>query len=291
MRFALVESEKANYPVTALCETLEVSTAGFYAWRRRGPCRRERENSALVAAIESIHRESRATYGSPRVHAELLERGHRVGLNRVSRLMREQGIAVRARRGFCRTTVSDPTHCIAPNTLGRDFEAEAPGQKWVCDTTFIDTAEGWLYLATMLDLYNREIVGWAMGDRNDQCLTGRALGMALERHAPPEGLLHHSDRGSTYTAGNYRELLAGNAMECSMSRRADCWDNAVAESFFATLKKELVHRVRFATRREAEAAIFEYIEVFYNRRRKHSTLGYTSPVDYRQNNTALVSAE
>ena len=291
MRFALVESEKANYPVRTLCRVLEVSGAGFYAWRRRRPCRRERQNAKLLVAIEAIHQDSRRTYGSPRVHAELLERGHRVGLNRVSRLMREQGIAVRPRRGFCRTTVSDPAHPVAENVLGRDFEAERAGQKWVCDTTFIPTEEGWLYLATMLDLYNREIVGWAMSDRHDKELTASALRMALDMHTPPEGLLHHSDRGSTYTAGNYRELLSGNAMECSMSRRADCWDNAVAESFFATLKKELVHRERYTTRREAEASIFEYIEVFYNRQRKHSTLGYTSPVDYRINNTALETSE
>lgn len=291
MRFALVESEKVNYPVTILCEVLEVSKAGFYAWRRRETCRRELQDAVLVKAIEAIHLESRRTYGSPRVHAELLEQGHRVGRNRVTRLMREHDIAVRPRRGFCRTTVSDPEHPVAPNTLGRDFDAEAPGQKWVCDTTFIATDEGWLYLATMLDLYNREIVGWAMGERNDQGLTADALRMALEMHAPPEGLLHHSDRGSTYTAGDYRELLIGNAMQCSMSRRADCWDNAVAESFFATLKKELVHRDRYATRREAQAMIFEYIEVFYNRRRKHSTLGYTSPVDYRKNNAALDTSE
>lgn len=291
MRFALVDACRIEYahPVTAMCRTLKVSTAGYYAWRGRRPCARAEVNGKLLEAIERIHLESRRTYGSPRVHAELLAEGWRVGVNRVSRLMRENGVRVRPVKAFCRTTRSNPDHAVAPNVLARDFTADAPNTKWVGDVTFVPTGEGWLYLATMVDLYNREVVGWAMGENNDQLLTARALNMALDAQDPPPGLVHHSDRGSTYTAGDYREILAGRGIVCSMSRRGDCWDNSVAESFFATLEKELLHWERFSTRAEAATTIFEYIEVFYNRRRRHSVLGFLSPADYRANNAALAT--
>lgn len=289
MRFQFVDAEKASFPVTVLCDVMQVSTAGFYAWRKRPRSRRQIDNDALIVKIRAIHKASRHTYGSPRVHAELVSQGISVGENRVARLMRENGIRVRPRRGYRCTTQRDPAHPVAENLLNRDFTAHAPNEKWVTDVTYVRTNEGWLYLAAMLDLYNREIVGWAMGNDNDHHLTLRALEMAVANHGAPHGLVHHSDRGSTYTAFGYRKRLKAYGIQCSMSRKADCWDNAVAESFFATLKKELVHRTRFTTRRQAAAEIFEYIEVFYNRIRKHSMLGYTSPVAYRRKNvvTAL----
>lgn len=292
MRFALVDACRIDHdhPVTALCEALEVSTAGYYAWRGRAPSARATADRTLLEAIRRIYADSRETYGSPRVHAELVGEGWCVGVNRVSRLMRENGIRVRTPRSYCRTTRSNPAHAVAPNELARDFSAEAPNEKWVGDVTFVPSGEGWLYLATLIDLHNREVVGWAMGENNDQVLTARALNMAIEVHDPAPGLLHHSDRGSTYTAGDYRRILSGIGARCSMSRRGDCWDNSVAESFFATLEKDLLGRVRFATRLEAASAIFEYIEVFYNRRRRHSVLGYLSPVDYRTNNATLATS-
>ena len=289
MKCQFVDAEKANWSVLRICKMLQFSPKTYYAWRKREKSTRELADERLLIQIRAAFKASRETYGSPRVHAALKAAGVSVGLNRVTRLMRENGLCVRPRRGFrCTTTVRDPAHAVAPNTLDRDFEATAPNEKWVTDVTFIPTDEGWLYLASMLDLYNREIVGWAMDDTNDQLLTKRALDMALQTHEPPEGLLHHSDRGSTYTAGDYRDALAENGIEVSMSRKGDCWDNAVAESFFATLKKELVHRQHFKTRRQAAAAIFEYIEVFYNRIRLHSTLGYRTPIQARQDNTTLV---
>lgn len=290
MKFAFVDAEKAQFPVIVLCEVMEVSRAGYYAWREREKSPRELENETLVVAIKAIHKRSRSTYGSPRVHIELKKQGWEVGLNRVSRLMQENGICVKPRRGYRCTTQADPSHPVVANELDRDFSATAFNEKWVTDVTNVPTDEGWLYLATMLDLYNREIVGWAMDDHNDQNLTLSALNMALETYEPPQGLLHHSDRGSTYTAGDYRDALKDYGIVCSMSRKGNCWDNAVAESFFATIKKELIHRTKFKTRREAAAAIFEYIEFFYNRIRLHSTLGYTTPAEYRSNNTTVVKS-
>lgn len=281
MRFALVDACRIDHPVKALCALLEVSTSGYYAWLAREPSARRLEDDELLDTIREIHVDSRQSYGSPRVHAELVAKGHTIGVNRVARLMGTAGIRVRVRRSFCRTTRSDPSHAVAPNVLGRDFTTSGPNQKWVGDVTYVPTDEGWLYLAALLDLNNREVIGWGMGEHNDQKLTGRAFEMAVQAQAPPPGLIHHSDRGSTYTAGDYRKRLEREGMVCSMSRRGDCWDNSVAESFFATLKKELVDRVRFKTRAEAAATIFEWIEVFYNRRRRHSVLGYRSPVEYQ----------
>jgi len=283
MRFRFIEAEKVAFPVSVLCEVMEVSRSGYYAWVAREPSKRSTENSLITVSIKTIFKQSRETYGSPRVHAELESRGIGVGLNRVARLMRDSGVAVMPKRGYrVSTTRSDPKHPTQKNTLNREFEASGPNEKWVTDVTYVPTEEGWLYLAAMLDLYNREVVGWAVSDCNDTELTIRALDSALESHEPPEGLLHHSDRGSNYTSFQYQTELKNHGIECSMSRRADCWDNAVCESFFATLKKELLHRFRYTTRREAAAAIFEYIELFYNRIRKHSTLGFVAPVEYRQ---------
>ena len=290
MKCEFVDAEKAQWPVVRMCKMLKFSPKTYYAWRLRDKSPRELADEQLLVQIQVAFKASRGTYGSPRIHAALTAAGVGAGLNRVARLMRQNGLCVRPRRGFrCTTTARDPAHAVAPNTLDRDFQATAPNEKWVTDVTFVPTDEGWLYLASLLDLYNREIVGWAMGDTHDQLLTKRALDMALQAHEPPEGLLHHSDRGSTYTAGDYRDALAKNGIKVSMSRKGDCWDNSVAESFFATLKKELVHRQRFETRRQAAAAIFEYIEVFYNRIRLHSTLGYRTPIQARREKASLVN--
>lgn len=290
MKCRFVQAEKAEYPVTLMCDVLSLKRSTYYRWCERKPSARECENKDLLVAIKAEFERGRGTYGSPRVHASLAAQGHGVGLNRVARIMRENGLSVRPRRGFrCTTTQRDPAHAVAPNVLDRNFTATAVNEKWVTDVTFVPTDEGWLYLATVLDLYNRECVGWAMGKSNDQELTARALMMAIDAQQPLEGLVHHSDRGSTYTAHDYRKLLADNGIECSMSRKGDCWDNAVAESWFSTLKKDLVHRTSFASRREAAAAIFEYIEVFYNRIRLHSKLGYQTPIGFRNNNTTLAT--
>jgi len=282
-----VDAEKAGFPIQGLCEAIELSPSTYYAWRRRAKSARKLDDERLLVLIRAAFKESRETYGSPRVHAALAADGVSVGRKRVARLMRQEGLAVRPKRGFkCTTTVRNPDHAVAPNTLDRQFSVEAPNVAWVTDVTFVPTGEGWLYLATILDLFNREVVGYSMSSRNDQLLTAGALRMALSDHEPPAGLIHHSDRGSTYTAGDYRDLLAANGISCSMSRKGDCWDNSVAESFFATLKKELVHRTRFATRKQARSSIFEYIEVFYNRQRLHSTLGHKSPQQYRLDNAS-----
>lgn len=287
MRFEFISAWKAEFSVTVMCSVLDVSRAGYYAWCNRGKSDRELDDERLLDLIRTIHANSRETYGSPRTHQELIKWGVVVGENRVAKLMRENNIKVRPRRGYrVSTTKSDPANEVTSNTLDRDFTATAPNQKWVTDVTYVQTDESWLYLAAILDLYNREVVGWAMGKNNDTALTLRALDMALSKHVPTAGLVHHSDRGSTYTCKAYREALKDNGIECSMSRRANCWDNAVAESFFATLKKELVHKFHFATRKEASTAIFEYIEVFYNRIRSHSVLNYLSPIEFRELNEA-----
>jgi len=270
---------------------LEVSTSGFYAWLKRTPSKRQIEDESLLKHIEVIFKASRHTYGSPRIHDALKDQGHHVSEKRVARLMQDNGLAVLPRRGWrCATTQADPSHGVVSNALDRDFSASAVNEKWVTDVTFIPTDEGWLYLASMIDLYNREVVGWSMSDSNDTDLTLKALDMALQSRNPPKGLLQHSDRGSNYTSKEYRLALSKQGIDVSMSRRGNCWDNAVAESFFATLKKELVHRTRFTTRREAAAAIFEYIEVFYNRIRKHSKLGYSSPAEFRKVNPIVAVA-
>ena len=291
MRFEFVSAQKAHYPISELCNALEVSTSGYYAWCQREMSQRQVEDGVWLKRIASIFKASRETYGSPRIHATLKEQGHKIGKKRVARIMQENGIVVRPESTWrCTTTKADPRNAVAPNGLDRDFIATAVNEKWVTDVTFVRTGEGWLYLASMIDLFNREVVGWAMGENNDTVLTLNALDMALEFHNPPVGLIHHSDRGSNYTAKDYREALSDRGIECSMSRKGNCWDNAVAESFFATIKKELIHRNKFATSRQAVTAIFEYIEVFYNRVRKHSQLGYTSPAQFRRNNQSAATA-
>lgn len=282
MKFAFIAVEKASFPVRLLCATLGVSRAGFYASQTRPPAPRTLADERLGLEITAIHAESRQRYGSPRVHAELGARGCCTSRKRVARLMREHGLAARRRRRFRVTTDSRHPFPIAPNVLARQFERAVPDVAWVTDITYIPTGEGWLYLAVILDLCSRFVVGWAMSDRITRHLTLDALDLALARRRPPHGLLHHSDRGSQYASGDYQTALAAHGIVCSMSRRGDCWDNAVAESFFATVKVELVHDALWATRAEARTALFEYIEVFYNGERRHSALGYLSPRAFEQ---------
>ena len=282
MRFAFIAVEKATFPVTVLCQTLGVSRTGFYAAQARPAARRGRDDAKLAVEITAIHAESRQRYGSPRIHAELRERGCRTSRKRVARLMREQGLAARRRRRFRVTTDSHHPFPIAANVLARQFAASSPDTAWVTDITYIPTGEGWLYLAVILDLFSRLVVGWAMSERITRQLALDALGMALARRRPPQGLLHHSDRGSQYASTEYQHQLARHGIVGSMSRRGDCWDNAVAESFFATLKVELVHEATWGTRPEAGGALFEYIEGFYNGQRRHSSLGYLSPLAFER---------
>jgi transposase InsO family protein len=275
-----VEAEKGRYPVRLLCRCLEVSRAGFYAWRQRAPSERAREDARLAVEIAAAHAESRRTYGSPRVHRELRAQGRRVSRKRVARLMRERGLRVRRRRRFPRTTDSNHALAVAPNVLARRFAVSAPNTVWAGDITYVATREGWLYLAVLLDLFSRRVVGYAVSDRITRELVLEALQRALPRREGRTKLLHHSDRGSQYASGEYRELLERERIACSMSRRGNCWDNAVVESFFGTLKYELLAGRELASREETTAAIGEYIESFYNTRRRHSALGYVSPVAF-----------
>jgi transposase InsO family protein len=280
MKFEFILAEKATWPIAFMCARLEVSKSGFYAWCGRPPSSRSLADRQLLGRIRAVHAESKGRYGSPRVHRELSAKGIHVSKHRIARLMRENGLRGRRRRRFRHTTDSNHAMPIAPNTLARDFTAEAPNEVWVTDITYIWTREGWLYLAAILDLYSRRVVGWSMSERMTRQLVLDALSMAVRARTPPVGLLHHSDRGSQYASADYRAALVAAGMQCSMSRKGDCWDNAVAESFFSTLKAELVHEADWATRVEARTAIFEYLEVFYNRRRRHSSIGYVSPVAF-----------
>ena len=257
MRFAFIAVEKANFPVRVLCRVLDVSRAGFYAWQGRAPSAHAQADERLGLEITAIHEETRQRYGSPRVHAELRDRGHRTSRKRVARLMRDRELAGRRRRRVRATTDSGHAFPVAPNVLARQFDQPAPDRAWVTDITYIATGEGWLYLAVILDLCSRLVVGWAMSERITRELTLDALDMAVARRRPLPGLLHHSDRGSQYASGDYQEALADQGLVCSMSRRANCWDNAVAESFFATVKVELAHDARWATRAAARTALFE----------------------------------
>lgn len=275
-----MRDHQERVPVRVMCRALAVSPAGYYAWAARPESRRTVANRELVTMIRVIHAESRRTYGSPRVHAALQGLGQRVGEHRVARLMRRQGICAKTVKPWRATTDSAHSHPTAPNTLNRQFAVAAPNRVWAGDITYIWTAEGWLYLAVVLDLYSRMAIAWAMGSRLTETLATEALTMALGRRHPVGELLHHSDRGSQYAALLYRELLASHGITVSMSRRGNCWDNAVVESFFHTLKTELVSHRRYMTRAEAKQDIFEWLEVFYNRTRRHSTLGYRSPAEF-----------
>jgi transposase InsO family protein len=271
-----------------MCDVLEVSRAGYYAWLARPESHRAARMAALAERVGAAHRDSRGIYGAPRVHRALAAEGAACCENTVAKLMRRDGLRGCAPRRFVpRTTDSAHGHAVAANALDRRFDPGEPDRVWVADISYIPTRQGWLYLATVLDLGSRRVVGFSAADHLKSELAQRALRNALEVRRPGVGLLHHSDRGVQYACDDYQELLRANRLEASMSRKGNCWDNAAMESFFSTLKRELVHRATFATREEAERSLFEYIEVFYNRRRLHSSLGYQSPVQYEESRKPL----
>jgi len=280
MRFRFIEDRRADYPVRIMCGVLGVSPAGYYAWRSRPESRRSTVNRELVDDIQLVHRNNHGRYGSPRIHAELQAQGRGVSRGRIERLMRHHGIrAIMARPRRVRTTDSRHDLPIAPNLLKREFVAAAPNRIWLADITYIETDQGWLYLAAVMDLYSRRIVGWAMEDHLRADLPAAALRMAISAQRPAAGLIHHSDRGVQYASADYRKLMQSAGFRASMSRKADCYDNAPMESFFHTLKTELVHHRQYATPQEATRDIFAYIEGFYNRTRRHSAIGYISPME------------
>jgi transposase InsO family protein len=280
MRFRFIEDRRDDYPVTVMCDVLEVSPAGYYAWRSRSESRRSATNRDLVDDIKRVHRDTSGRYGSPRIHIELKAQGRGASRGRIERLMRHHGIrAIMARPRRVRTTDSRHELPIAPNLLDRNFIAAAPNRIWLADITYVETDQGWLYLAAVMDLYSRRIVGWAMRDHLRTELPLAALRMAISTQRPGASLIHHSDRGAQYASADYRKVLQSASFKVSMSRKADCYDNAPMESFFHTLKTELVHHRQYATRAEATRDVFAYIEGFYNRTRRHSAIGYISPIE------------
>jgi putative transposase len=290
MRFTFIAAHTEEFHVTTMCRVLKVKRAGYYAWVSRPPSARAMDDAQLAETIKDIHDTSRRTYGSPRVQEELKAQGQQHGEKRVARIMREEGLRAKTPRRFRVTTDSNHAHPIAPNVLDRQFavaEGAALDRVWVGDITYLTTREGWLYLAIVLDLSSRRVIGWAMRHTLEGALTRDALTMALTGRQPESGVLHHSDRGSQYAAGDYQDVLIAHGMGCSMSRVGNCWDNAVAESFFATLKRELADDADWATREDARTAVFEYIEVWYNQQRRHSSLGYLSPATFELQQAAM----
>lgn len=282
MRYKYIREHREEYSVKRMCQILGVTRSGYYAWHPEKAGLRELENQVLVAQIHAEYKMSRKTYGSPRIQASLKRQGFQCGRHRVARLMRREGIHPQKRRGWHPvTTQRQPGVLPAPNRLNQDFSADNANTKWVSDFTYIDTAEGWLYLAIVLDLFSRKVVGWAMAEQMNTALVDTALQMALLTRQPTHDLLHHSDQGSQYTSAAYQSSLTNANIKTSMSHVGNCYDNAVAESFFGTLKAECVTS-QFATHALARTTIFEYIEVWYNRKRLHSTLGYLSPLEFEQ---------
>jgi len=282
MKYMFIEERRSEFGVEKMCLALKVSKSGYYAFRGRGKSRRVSENELLLSRIKEIHEKSRKTYGSPRVTDELKDEGIECGENRVARLMRQNGIAAKSKRRFRITTNSRHNLPVAENLLNQQFRVDGPNKVFVSDITYIWTTEGWLYLAVILDLFSRKIVGWAMSDRITQDIVINAFLMAVWRRKPEAGLIFHSDRGSQYAANDFRGLLDQHGFIQSMSGKGNCYDNAVAESFFHTLKTEVIYHEKYLTRDQARQSVFEYIEVFYNRVRKHSTLGYCSPWEFEQ---------
>ncbi len=281
MRFAFIHTEKAIVSVAHLCQILNVSRSGFYAWTRRPVSAHAQRDRQLRVLIRASHEASRRTYGSPRIHRDLTDQGHHVSRKRVIRLKQVDGLTARVRKRFKRTTMSDHDQPVAANVLAQDFQAEAPNQRWVGDTTeFVIGSSGKLYLAAILDLYSRLVVGWAVSVINDRHLVIKALQRALKRREPAAGLLHHSDQGSPYASEDYQRIITAHRMTGSMSRRGNCYDNAVMESWFSTVKHELGEH--FHSCGEAKMELFDYIEVFYNQRRRHSTLGQISPAEFER---------
>lgn len=286
MRYGFVRDHREQFRVENMCRVLKVSPSGFYAWSGRRPSEREIEDARLIDKIRGIYDASNGAYGVRRTHRQLLADGEKCSVNRVARLMRKCGIKARRKKKYRATTDSKHGLPVAENLLARKFFCADPNRVWASDITYIWTMEGWLYLAMVIDLHSRMAVGWSMSERLDRGLVLDALSMAVGRRSPGPGLIHHSDRGSQYASFDYQEALSRQGMLCSMSRKGDCWDNAVVESFFSTLKTERVHHRLYRSRDEARRDIFEYIEVFYNRLRLHSTLGYLSPAQFELQNLA-----
>jgi putative transposase len=282
VKYACIEENRGEFEVVMMCRVVGVARSGYYAWRTRGMSTRQQANVALVKVIRDVHEKSRRTYGSPRMHQELRARGMVCGKHRVARLMKEQAIRPKQKRRFVVTTDSAHVRPIASNHLDRKFDVKTPNTVWAGDITYIPTRQGWLYLAVVLDLASRRVVGWSMGESLERELVIGALQMAVARRRPAAGLMMHTDRGSQYASEENQELLSEHGIRCSMSRKGNCWDNAVVESFFGSLKTELIEGL-FPSRAAARAAVFEYIEVWYNRQRRHSTLGYLSPMAFEKN--------
>ena len=282
MRYRCIDRRRNQYPVRMMCRLLEVSRSGYYAWRVRPESHRAQRDRQLTRVIRRIHAESDVVYGSPKIRTELNEEGYPCGRHKVARLMRKAGLKGCPKRRFKVTTQRDPSHPVADNLLEQDFTAEGPNERWASDITYISTHQGWLYLAVVMDLYSRRIVGWSMSRWISRHLVIDALNMAIGQRCPEGALLHHSDRGSQYTSDDFRQELDKYGIRCSMSARGNCYDNAVVESFFGLLKRERVNRTRYLTREEAQADLFDYIERFYNRKRRHGYLGNISPAAFEE---------
>ncbi len=287
MRYICINRRRTQYPVRMMCRVLKVSSSGYYAWRVRPESRRAKTDRQLTRVIRRLHAESKGVYGSPKITVDLKDEGYRCGRHKTARLMRLAGLRGCPKRRFKVTTKQDPSHPVAANWLEQDFTAEAPTQRWASDITYISTYQGWLYLAVVMDLYSRRIVGWSMSRWINRHLVMDALSMAIGARRPEGVLIHHSDRGSQYTSDDFRDELLKHGIRCSMSARGNCFDNAVVESFFGLLKRERVNRVRYRTRNEGRADVFDYIECFYNRKRRHGYLGNISPVAFEERTCGL----
>ena len=282
MRYAFIRQERRNYPIRPLCRAMHVSVSGFYDWLKRPPSDRAVEQLHVVTELRAAHKRGRGYYGPKKLQDELRDCGLALGIGRIRRLRRKYGIYCRQKKRFRTTTQSAHRYPVAPNLLGQCFATTRPCEVWVADITYVDTAQGWLYVAGVKDLFTKELVGWAVSTRLTASLAIEALDRACERKQPAGGLIHHSDRGSQYACGDYQHRLRLYGMRASMSRKGNCYDNAPMESFFATFKTELVYQQRFTTREEARSAIFEYIEVFYNRQRRHASIGNLAPAEFER---------
>ncbi len=287
MRYRCIHRRRTRYPVQMMCRVLKVSRSGYYAWRVRPESQRATTDRELTRVIRRLHAESKGVYGSRNIRLDLKDEGYHYGRHKVARLMRIAGLSGVPKRRFKVTTQCDPSHPVAKNLLQQDFTAEAVNQRWAADITYVSTYRGWLYLAVVMDLYSRRIVGWSMNRRISRHLVVDALKMALDQRRPEGDLIHHSDRGSQYTSDDFRDELQKHDIQCSMSARGNCYDNAVVESFFGLLKRERVNRVRYRTRDEARADVFNYIECFYNRKRRHGYLGNISPAAFEERTSCL----
>lgn len=285
MRYRCIHRRRDQYPVRMMCRLLNVSRSGYYDWCQRDESQRSRRTRELMQRVRQVHLESRGVYGARKIHQDLIAQGETCGRHKVARLMHEAGLKGCPKRRFRRLPDSVPSHPIAPNILDQQFTASRTNQRWASDITFIATRQGWLYLAVVMDLYSRRIIGWAMDRRAGRHLVMDAMTMALGYRQPSGSLLHHSDRGPQYTSDDFRDLLEQHGIQCSMSARGHCYDNAPVESFFSLLKRERIRRRTYATWEEAKADVFNYIEVFYNRRRRHSTLNYLNPVEFEKRMT------